>query len=160
MKVACPYTRLQRATEFSLRIEEPNTRFFYTGDSDLAYYYFVRELWMEQETFILVEHDIVPWPGALKEMWDCPFSLCAFHAPSGPSSIGLGCLKYGQQLLKDFPDHIRNIEPDRRNWNILDGGLTWALLNYGVAPHYHRPMVGHHSPDRFQFENMISKGEA
>lgn len=157
MNIVCPYTNLQRATEFALRVEEPNTRFCYTGAKDTDYYDLVKELWAARATVIIVEHDIVPWPGALKEMWDCPFQFCAFQAPSGPRSKGLGCLKYGKELMESFPDHINNIEFDRRSWRILDGGLTWNLLNHGVSPHYHSPMVGHHNPDRFNFENMLTE---
>jgi hypothetical protein len=158
MKIVCPYTRLQWATELTLRIEEVNTRFVYTGNSDTAYYDLVRELWSQGETFIVVEHDIVIWPGALRVTWECPHPLCVYYAPGPVGVIGLGCVKYGKDLISSFPSHLDNIDPSQRSWRMLDKSLTWDLINKGISFHNHEPMVSHLNPDRYFFE-MITKGE-
>lgn len=157
MRIICPYTSLQYATELVLRIEEPNTLFVYTGESDLDYYNLVRYLWAAKETFIIVEHDIVPWPGALKNLWECPFSLCCFNAPSGIGCVGLGCVKYDSKLMEAIPDHLEKIPEDRRSWKILDGALTWDLFNKGQSLHSHTPMISHIHPNRFSVGPLISE---
>lgn len=89
LKVVCPYTNLlQFATEFFLRLEEPDTRFVDVSHSDMAYFDLFEKLWSEKETFIIVEHDVVIWPGALHEMYDCPELFCAYQAPTSLTPVG------------------------------------------------------------------------
>jgi hypothetical protein len=145
-----------------LRLEEPDTKFIYVGDSEESYHNLQKRLWAEQEQFIIVEHDIVVWPTAIKQIWDCSYWLCAYQAPAGPSpdgySLGLGCLKYSSALMKAFPNHMDEVEEKYRSWKNNDWALTWRLLEHkGVGIHFHEPPVIHLSSSRFEMANMISK---
>jgi len=46
-----------------------------------GYQEFFRGRWAAGESFIVVEHDVVPWPGSLEGLRDCPEPWCAhnFH---------------------------------------------------------------------------------
>src|SRR2546430_9891304 len=116
MNIYCPYTRLQTATEITLRIEEPQTKFIYVGHSEVDYYMMMLETWLTAETFIIVEHDIVIYPGALKSLWSCPCEMCAYEAPNSVSSKGLGCLKYDKRLMQRFPNLFQEAEEGEKSW--------------------------------------------
>lgn len=158
MKVLCPYQNLQYATEITLRTEESDTKFVYTGHDETAYYKMARDAWAEKETFIIVEHDVVIWPGALRALWNCDKPLCVYYAPGPVGVVGLGCVKFGRDLMLDFPDHLNEIIPDWQSWRTLDREMTYRLIDKGYSFHVHEPMIGHINPARYNFENMISAG--
>jgi hypothetical protein len=156
MKVLCPYVDLQYATEVTLRTEEANTEFVYTGHNETAYYEMAKKAWSEKETFIIVEHDVVIWPGALRALWDCEKSLCVYYAPGPVGVVGLGCVKYGSELMLRLPDHLNNVLAENKSWRVLDREMTYRLFDHGISFHTHEPMISHINPGRYNFENMIS----
>lgn len=61
-------------------------------------------LWGMGEGFVLVEHDVVPWPGAVQELTDCESDWCRFRYPKGGRLIrSLGCCKFSERLTKEHP---------------------------------------------------------
>lgn len=48
-------------------------------DAEYAYDRLIRRLWSEGQPFVLVEHDILPWPGAVQQLWECDRPWCAFQ---------------------------------------------------------------------------------
>jgi hypothetical protein len=141
MRVVVPYTRLHPVTEqvltsYAIPVEWVGL----VGDDD--YRLLMQRLWREQERVIIVEHDIVPWPGALEELWACP---CAWGAYSykihGGIGIyhGLGCTKLTPQLMAAVPEIWGQPEP----WYLLDQKLLFEARNQGLEPHHHRPAVIH-----------------
>jgi len=63
-----------------------------------------RELWTIGAPFILVEHDIIPWPGALAQLWTCPEAWCGFtYSIYGEFRSYLGCTKFEPARLGDCP---------------------------------------------------------
>src|SRR6184192_307902 len=109
MKIVCPYTQLSEATEMVLKAEHFNeARFIDVSGSDESYFDLVYQLWKEVETFVLVEHDIVPWPGAIRVIHDCEMPLCACPTPIGMfngeySGMGVGIVKLGKALMIERP---------------------------------------------------------
>lgn len=106
------------------------------------------ELWRQGEGFILVEHDIAPWPTAIKSMIDCSFEWCTFAYPmnegAGYEVLGksLGCTKFGDHLLQRFPDLWKTWEGVP--WQNVDGHLEPSLRNaHMVTVHQHVPPVAH-----------------
>jgi hypothetical protein len=105
------------------------------------------ELWQGGEGFTLVEHDIVPWPGAIAELEACPNECCAFEYPNGiihaePRSgwcVSLGCIKFATSLLARVPC---DGEWQNRGWDELDGAV-FATLQGEVEVHVHGPPVAH-----------------
>jgi len=60
-------------------------------------------LWAEGG-FMLVEHDIAPWCGALEQLSECERDWCMFRYPeAGGLSRGLGCTKFSDRLVRDYP---------------------------------------------------------
>lgn len=167
LKVICPHNNLQFATEFFLKLEEPRTQFVDVSGSDTDYFNLVMRLWAESETFIIVEHDIVVWPGALHEIYDCPEPLCAYQAPYNITpvggrrglSYGVGCLKWHQSLQEKFPNLLTDWPEDDRHWTRLDQVIVKKIseLNNNTI-HYHWPAVGHISRTRFPIGPFISEG--
>jgi hypothetical protein len=107
------------------------------------YYHYGRmftEQWQTGKGFILVEHDVVPWPGALGQMNKCQEELCAFEYPSSPDSTArsLGCTKFSTSLVQRVP---YNLEWQSKGWDQLDGAVFETLQDVNI--HLHRPMVAH-----------------
>ena len=105
------------------------------------------ELWQAGEGFTLVEHDIVPWPGAIAELEACEQECCAFEYPNGtihaePRSgwcASLGCIKFATSLLKRVP---YDPEWQNRGWDELDGAVFGTLQGQATV-HVHSPPVAH-----------------
>lgn len=105
------------------------------------------EQWQSGRGFILVEHDVVPWPGALAQLAACPEECCAFEYPSGrivedPRSgwcVSLGCVKFASSLVERVP---YDVGWQQRGWDELDGGV-FGTLQGKVETHVHHPPVAH-----------------
>jgi len=114
------------------------------------YHHYARlftEQWQSGRGFILVEHDIVPWPGALKQLDACQQECCAFEYPNNPIieeprsgwCMSLGCIKFASSLLQRVP---HDITWQNRGWDELDGSV-FATLQGKVDIHVHYPPVAH-----------------
>ena len=86
------------------------------------------ELWQTHEGFILVEGDVVPWPGAIKQLQECNHNWCGYLFPSGVIdwelmtgfADGLGCMKFGTGMVQRVPYLI---EWQNTGWDQLDGSV-------------------------------------
>lgn len=97
------------------------------------------ELWQRGEGFVLVEHDVVPWPGAITDLKSCPRELCTFEYPSGGAWCrSLGCVKFSDSLVQRIPF---DVEWQNRAWDELDGAVFATLQE--VEVHVHTPPVAH-----------------
>lgn len=106
------------------------------------------EQWQSGRGFMVVEEDVVPWPGAMRELNTCEQEWCCFLFPNGritwePRSgfcDGLGCMKFATSLVDRVP-------PDNewlvRGWDALDGAVHGTLLGHGAKVHVHEPPVAH-----------------
>src|ERR1700733_7173190 len=119
MKLVIPYAKqfpveaLQAATELALPLD------LYTwnvGDSDSAYFDLLARLWKEQESFIVIEHDIIVTEAAIVGLIECPNTWCSCPYPWYDSLLhGLGCTKFDQQIMQEFPllfDEIATVSND------------------------------------------------
>jgi len=107
------------------------------------YQYLLREIWKKREPVVIVEHDILPWPGAIEELWQCSCAWGAYtYQLHGGLGIyhGFGCTKLTPQLMQAVPDVW---EGDLMNWDVLDQHLFFAARAAGFEPHHHRPPVIH-----------------
>lgn len=155
MKVICPYTRLQPETVAALEASGYEWEPVYTGLSDLAYANLLAQLWAAAETFTLVEHDIVPWRGALARLEECPEPWCGFAYPLRDDlmTAGLGCTRFRDTLLTAHPGAIEDTLTEdspahpRGHWCNLDDRLTRVLTRAGAVRHVHAPPVGHLFPE-------------
>lgn len=114
-------------------------------ETPFSYGELLTELFHKRETFILVEHDIIPWPGALEKLAICEKDYCGYHYVIGSGMGGsLGCTKFGKEMLERLPDLVdfSNVE-----WKGLDGVVNEQLTRHlGESYemfHIHGPEVAH-----------------
>lgn len=130
-------------------------------DDPHAYARLVAQLWRDGETFAIVEHDIAPWPGAVRKMLDCAALWCGFYYPlpgrwdvdsDDPDSnlFGTtGCYKVDAAVMDEAPDLYKRFE--HHEWRLLDCGFIAAMRHLFCldgAPvehafHLHSPPVAH-----------------
>lgn len=108
-------------------------------ERDFSYDLLFRKLWEAGRPFILVEHDILPWPGALVELWNCPQPWCGFqYYVFGELRSYLGCTKFNPGVLGECP-----LEGDLLEWQKIDKAIQRKLLTRGQNGHIHGPPVTH-----------------
>jgi hypothetical protein len=144
VNVVVPWTYLDPETEAAL---PPGAKLVWTGGSRYAYHDLLDWLWEEADTVLLVEHDIVPPPGALEEMAACPHEWCAVPYRCGDLLMtALGCTKIDGALMARCPDVISRIQ--HREWWNLDTQIVATLRRQGAAEHIHQPPARHLKYDR------------
>ena len=109
---------------------------------DYARYFAAR--WAEGETFINVEHDVVPWPGAIEALLACSEPWCCYgyhqscHRQTGIGIAGpLGCVKITAELIAATPGAWD--EPCA--WDYCDCRLRDVACPLGFRGHEHFPGV-------------------
>jgi hypothetical protein len=141
MKVYCPHTDLTPETRAALDASGYEWTPIDVSGSDTAYTEFLQKIWRRGETFAIVEHDIVPWRGALEQLDDCHHPWCGFSYPFGGGMIeGLGCTRFKDIILAAYPDAVddtlnemTDIHP-RGHWcptpdhRVLHADLSWRPI--------------------------------
>lgn len=111
-------------------------------EGDFSYDLLFRQLWAEGQPFIIVEHDILPWPGALQELWTCPKPWCGFpYHVMGEMRSYLGCTKFNPASLGVCP-----LYGDLTDWALIDKIIERRLLGRQDVVQYrhiHEPGVIH-----------------
>src|SRR5437773_683378 len=90
----------------------------HTPEHNDGYYLLMKELWEAKEPFIINEHDVIAWPGAIGQLVMCSNPWCTFpyRARAGWLSNGLGLVKFDPTRLPDiFQEEFR-----QRSWRHLD----------------------------------------
>ena len=108
---------------------------------DLHYGRLLAENW--RGDVIVLEHDVVPWVGAMDAISDCSEPWCVYRYPFAPNAIrwALGCLRVNSELVAAHPDL-----PERWSgvvWNQLDAAVVAALSSVAEGPHFHDPPLAH-----------------
>lgn len=121
--------------------------------NDGAYADYFTERWAMQERFINLEHDVIPWPGALEEIWECPEDWCSYGYDPGeilPLDGGyLNCIKFSARLIEATKDiWVPPLSP-RRHWNYVDVVINEGATAAGFQFHQHFPSVVHGNPDAY-----------
>lgn len=134
------------AAKLALRQDGVEVAYHYLGADD-AYYVLLRGLWHAGGGFVIVEHDIVVWPGAVQQLEDCPEPWCVFpyYSSVGWARDALGCTKFSSGLLQRYPDVLEPPFPDccqhTTYWCGLDRLISHRLRSHGLEPHEHSPAV-------------------
>lgn len=126
--------------------------------------------WGSGEPFIIVEQDVVPWPGADVELADCPEPWCAFsyyaHDRELPKPY-LGCAKFrpdGPPPFEKAPDDILRayVDGGLPHWQAIDMVVSASLKARGWHCHQHFPAVAHVKPPNYPLPSVgfIGKLEA
>jgi hypothetical protein len=147
MRVIVPYTLLNPLVEGLLKLnakdEGYTINFIQMLDTD-HYWRLLCEIWENREEVVIIEHDIIPWPGCITELTDCPFDWCSnsYRMKKGYGiHHAFGCTKLGVSLMERMPDVWSQVDDTR--WNTLDAQLCELAKREGITPHPHRPPVNH-----------------
>ena len=131
------------ATQISLQHENRRPHYAYLkGDED--YHDLIQRWWLDGEPFIINEHDIVAWPGAIAKIEECPSPWC-----TSLYRAGCGWLKIGLGLVKFDPLRLPNIwgEPfEDKHWRGLDTKIARRLEAHGLTACCHKPAVTNLNP--------------
>ncbi len=127
MNVVVPYANANslqyQATMLNLQIQHIAAE-WREMRGDAGYAEFFNEVWDRGHVFIIVEHDCLPWPGAIAELWACPQVWCGFNT-------SLQCTKFDPTHLGECP-----VTPDT-HWQQVDK-CFWTLSDAGYAFHEHK----------------------
>jgi hypothetical protein len=141
LKVIVPFVSLHPATRSvldSYRVPVQYERL----DGDDAYRLLLQRLWREGETCVIIEQDILPWPGAIEELHQCCGLWCSCsYLYGGCYSLShmLGCTKLSDRLMGLLP----TLWDEPGHWSSLDTRLYHAAYAVGEVAHPHRPPVIH-----------------
>jgi hypothetical protein len=148
IRVIVPYRTLNHWTERVLDSYGLPVMYAPLGDDDDAYRRLLQRLWQARQTVVIVEHDVVPWYGAIEELHHCMglWCSCSYRLQGGYGvTHSLGCTKISARLMQ-LTDGIWD-EP--RKWDVLDQHLFFAARAVGQEPHGHRPPVLHLSDKEY-----------
>jgi len=95
-------------------------------------------LWNLGQPFVICEWDVIPWPGAVAALLDCPESWCnhryPLHRGKLANSFGIGKYRPSGSALEEWAE---------TPWHLLDGFVVPELLTRIGRPHVHEPPVAH-----------------
>lgn len=98
-------------------------------------------LWQEGEGFTLLEHDVIPWVGAIRQLEECDGCWCSFpYAKSGRTLHSLGFIKFSNWLVSEHPELAEGWSGEP--WQSLEAPVLRAALSI-APPCEHGPAVGH-----------------
>jgi hypothetical protein len=141
MKVIVPYTEGTEgfeACKLNLGILGIRPRLVKL-ERDISYDILFRKLWEEGEPFIIVEHDIVPYPGALERMWESSAPWCGFgYLVFGKIRSYLGCTKFVPKELGSCP-----LPDEYQSWQVMDRKIEAELIKRGFNGQIMEPPVAH-----------------
>lgn len=151
MRVFIPYTVLQPYTKLALRGYHPT---LVKLDDAWGYTDYWQARWDEREDVISVEHDIVPWHGALEAMDECPEAWCFHQYSAGetvpPGTPYFGCVKITSRLMDKMPDVWERQRSatwgEAAAWTWCDAWLYQCATELGIEPHQHTPPVSNLNP--------------
>ena len=107
MKVVVPCIDLHPVIPEVLESEGVIARYFDVAGDDEAYWSVLCAMWAETETFIVLQDDKIPMPGAISAIHECSSLWCAYHALASngeePSMPSLSCAKFDGALMSQFP---------------------------------------------------------
>lgn len=145
MKLLVPYVTLSPQLPETLERQGVAADYVDTSGAE-DYWAVLARYWDEGETFIVLEQDKIPAPGALIALWECAQPWCVYPvAMRGVAEVAryptLSCAKFGASLMQADPDLLRKVgELDlgfgEREWSRLDMGIAAFCENITPA-HWH-----------------------
>ena len=99
------------------------------------------DLWNAGGSFVVCEWDIIPFPGAVYDLLECPEPWCTHRYPlhQGNLTTSFGIGKYRPPKGDRAPLIWRETP-----WHLLDSAVLPVLKKrLSVKPHVHEPPVAH-----------------
>ena len=158
MNTYVPFTELQPATLIALYGYD-YTPIAVKGEND--YYHYFKQRWEAGEAFINIEHDVVPWPGAIEAIEQCERDWCVYNyslpvhrdqdLENVETAIPLGLIKISSELIAGTKD----MWAEPCEWNKLDWRLNQYARSKGFRAHQHFPSIVNANPVLL---GLVSKG--
>lgn len=111
------------------------------------------EWWAAARTTVVVEDDIIPWPGAVAWLLRCPKPLCGYeYRQRGQYGWATGCTKFDASIMQKHPQlaaraRARPAHPHRSgSFQVFESTLFAELQAAGYDMHVHKPGVAHLNP--------------
>lgn len=120
-------------------------------DDPTAYARALVRAWSTGLTFVVVEQDIVPPPGAIHRLSTCADAWCV-HAYPVSGRVWwpmLGLAKFDAEIMRDFPNlahaalWYRKGKREWAHWRSCNELLAFDLTARGLEPHRHLPDAAH-----------------
>jgi hypothetical protein len=152
MLICVPYTRIVDATQVFTSFYEGQVKYVKLHD-DWDYTRYFQERWDAGQTFINLEHDTVPWPGAPEVLWACEKPWCVFGYTmkvEEKTGSSLGCTKFSAVFMAQLPNVWQDMLvcgywPENA-WAHCDSWLYDYATKRGIRPHLHLPSVLNANP--------------
>jgi len=154
--VYVPHTHVREATRVFLAHQKHPIHYVDVSGDRAAYAEYFQARWDERETFISLEHDIVPWPGAIEELVACREPWCFFGYDAGIDCAAdrcapFGLVKFDARLIAAVPDVWREMRTafagDANMWMYCDVFMhRYTAEGRGIPPHQHYPAVLNANP--------------
>ena len=141
MKIIVPYTIVHAALREVLDSLAIKVQFEYVGRNEGAYHALLSRLWLEGETFMIIEHDVLPVPGIVEEMWNCNNSWCGAQYIIGGGFMAhpLGFTKFDARMINAWPGLIDELPA--KSWRVLDGKIYEAAYKAHLSLHPHGKVI-------------------
>jgi len=147
-RIAVPFAKLAAETVVALHGLEVT---YAPMTTDQSYWELLRDLWHEQKTFVIVEHDIVVTPDTIPELAACDHEWCAMAFPyrGEAKAWSLACTKFAASLMSRFPDLMEEVggmadaKHAAGHWCRMDAWIWQALTLRGISRCEHQNTVGH-----------------
>ncbi len=116
---------------------------------DAAYPDLLLRHFREGAAFCVVEHDVLPWPGALAELAACPEPWCGYaYSPGRHLRVPtLGCVRFRAEFLAAVADALTvdawRVDLFPRTWQYVDQQIAVTARRRGFEWHQHFPAVTH-----------------
>lgn len=123
----------------ALRMEGVEHEELINGD-DLDYGRHFTELWNRGKPFVICEDDIIPSPGTVSALLECPQPWCSHRHPTCPGNPLCGGFGFAKHKPVGTAPKVWAETP----WWLLDGEVMPFLPRvYGQHAHFHQPDVAH-----------------
>jgi hypothetical protein len=157
LPLVVPFTYIQPETAEALY--DQSVTYVDVSPSEDDYHLLLSMVWEAGRGVILVEHDVVPPPGAIDALRSCERLWCGCVYLNGSIwDNALGCTKFSPELMARFPDAVSRMT--NTHWKTLDGqlvGYLRPLLGFGA--HIHWPAARHmHSDETMVLANCPTCG--
>lgn len=164
MKLYIPNTGVRTTTQLylnQLNVLDPGVGevvYKDVSEDQWSYTKVLEELWQQGETFALMEHDMVPWPGAITQIINCPYPWCFYGYTPDIDLVENGCAPFGlikisAKLIEEFPEVWTRMrayfdEDFEFAWMHHDTFMFDYIVNQqkGQKPHQHFPSVFNANP--------------
>jgi hypothetical protein len=160
-QVYVPYTHLREATRLYLADQtvEPDGKEVHLIDvshSSWGYTEHLAARWTIGQSWVNLEQDVVPWPGAIGALWRCREPWCFYSYLSHIDMVAnggapFGLVRFSTGFMRQTADVWTQMrayyEPDYAQvWRMNDIFLFDYCRQRGIVPHQHSPGVFNANP--------------